>query len=265
MLITSLKKPLISGLFVATCLVAGNTHAAEPGKFKVSSGFDYSSGDYGSTTDTEIWYVPLTVKYDTFPWTTKVTVPWLQIKGPGGVVGGGESVIVVNPGATTTTTESGLGDIVASLSYSMDPISEGFPLLDFTGKIKFPTADEDKGLGTGEVDYTLQLDAAKIYGRWTPIATLGYKIKGDPAGVKLDNTFFASAGAAYKFSSMVSAGATLDYSESSTSTSDDAVELFAYLAYKLSPQWSINAYGVAGFTDGSPNEEIGMQFSFSPR
>ncbi len=264
MLITSFKKPLITGLLVAGCLIAGPASAAEKGNFKVSSGFDYSSGDYGSTVDTEIWYVPLTLKYSTFPWTAKVTVPWLQIKGPGGVVGGGESVIVVNSGATTTTTESGLGDVVAAISYSMDPISDGFPLLDFTAKVKLPTADEDKGLGTGKVDYTLQVDAASFYGNWIPLATLGYKIKGDPTGVKLDNTFFASVGAAYKFNDKTSAGATLDYQEASTSTSDDATELFAYLAYKLSKQWSINTYGLVGFTDGSPNEEIGMQFSFSP-
>ncbi len=260
-----LKKNLLATTLLAIgTLTAQPGMALEDGQFKISSGFDYSSGDYGNTIDTEIWYVPLTVKYDAFPWVMKVTVPWLQITGPGGVVGGGDSVVVLNNAALTETTESGLGDVVAAVTYSMDPISDGWPLLDFTAKVKLPTADEDKGLGTGETDYTLQLDAAKSYGRLTPLATLGYKFKGDPAGVKLDNVIFASAGAAYKINNTVSAGASLDYQEASTDSSEDAVEVFGYVAWKITPRWTLNTYVVAGFTDGSPNEEIGMQFSFRP-
>lgn len=260
-----LKKNLIAAaVLTGSTFITSSALAVDAGQFKFSSGFDYSSGDYGSTIDTEIWYVPFTVKYDAFPWTMKVTVPWLQITGPGGVVGGGDSVVVLNNAAVTETTESGLGDVVVSATYSLDPVYDGWPLLDFTAKVKLPTADEDKGLGTGKTDYTLQLDAAKTYGRLTPLATLGYKIKGDPAGVKLDNVVFASVGAAYKINDTVSAGATLDFQEASTDTSDDAVEIFGYVAWKISPRWTVNTYGLTGFTDGSPNEEIGMQFSYRP-
>ncbi len=253
------KSLIILGTLFCICV-----QAEETGSFKVTTGFDYSSGDYGNAIDTEIWYVPLTLKYKAFPWTAKVTIPWLEITGPGGVVGGGESLVIVDGGTVVRTTESGLGDIVAGLTYSLDPVTPASILLDFTGKIKFPTADEDKGLGTGEFDYTIQLDASKNIGRLTPLATLGYKFRGDPDGLDFNNSFFISLGAAYKINEQFSTGATLDFREAATDRSDDVVEFFAYFNWKLNRQWSLNTYGVAGFTDGSPDEEVGMQISFRP-
>jgi len=41
--------------------------------------------------------------------------------------------------------------------------SSGDLAMDLTGKIKFGTADEDKGLGTGEQDYSLQADVFRFF------------------------------------------------------------------------------------------------------
>jgi hypothetical protein len=92
--------------------------------------------------------------------------------------------------------------------------------------VKFPTADEDKGLGTGEFDYIGQLDLAKTFGRFTPLATVGYKVKTDAPGLELDNVWFASGGTAYQFDDIWSGGLTLDYQEASTDSAEDALELF---------------------------------------
>ena len=141
-------------------------------EFKVSSGVDYSSGDYGGDVDTDILFVPVTFSYSNAPWKAKVTVPWIQIKGPGNVVGGGDGGVIVNSASTETTTESGLGDIWASLAYSVEAIPDEWFYMDAVAKVKFPTADEDRGLGTGEFDYTLQLDFFKPVGQCTPMATV---------------------------------------------------------------------------------------------
>jgi hypothetical protein len=237
--------------------------AEERPRWKLSTGLDYSSGDYGDVSDTEIWYVPFTFSYERFPWTAKLTVPWLQIEGPGGVIGGGDSVIVVGPVTSIgRTRESGLGDVVGSLQYSVDAIPAEVMYLDLTAKVKFPTADEDKGLGTGEFDYTLQADVAKVMGRFTPLATLGYKIKGDPAGAQLDNVWFASIGGDYRFAERSNFGATLDFQQAATERSDDSLELFTYVSHRLNQSWSITAYGYFGFSDGSPDEGLGLQVAF---
>ncbi|MFO1435526.1 MAG: hypothetical protein U1F34_03880 [Gammaproteobacteria bacterium] len=142
------------GLFAISCGANGAT--SNPNRFSVGTGVDYSSGRYTDLVDTEILYVPFRFRYDYLNWTARLTVPWLQITGPNSVAGGGDSITVVNPGSrsTTRTTESGLGDVVGSLSY-LFTLGGQLPDLQVTGKIKFPTADENKGLGTGSYDYTI--------------------------------------------------------------------------------------------------------------
>ena len=131
------------------------------GQWKISTGFDYSSGDYGDPEDTEILYVPVNVKYAQDTFQIKVTVPWVQIKGPGTVIGAGDGGVVIPGDGTEVGTESGIGDIWASFTYSVEAIPEDLFFLDLVAKVKIPTADEDKRLGTGEVDYTLQADFFK--------------------------------------------------------------------------------------------------------
>jgi len=51
-------------------------------QISVSTGFDYSRGDYGESADTEIWYVPFGLKVEHDPWILRVTVPYLRIRAP---------------------------------------------------------------------------------------------------------------------------------------------------------------------------------------
>lgn len=261
---------LVGWVFGAASMLA----TAEDGSWKFSTGLDYSSGKYGGDKDTDITYMPFSGSYQTGAWTAKVTVPWIRIDGPGGVVGGGDGVVVIRPkkdngnGPTptpttnSTTTESGLGDIWASLKYEVQSFPADIGYLDFTAKIKIPTADEDDGLGTGETDYTLQADYAKSMGRLTPLLTVAYKIKGDPDDVDLDDVWYLSAGANWRVDSGLNVGASLDFQEASSDGADDALELFTYLSYKLSDLWSITPYVYFGFTDGSPDEGLGVSVNY---
>ncbi len=251
-------------LFVLCIAMVLVSPSALADSWKFSTGIDYSSGDYGADKDTDILYIPFTASYNTGPWTSKVTVPWIRIEGPGGVVGGGDGSVVI-PGkgkAQSTSSESGLGDIWTSLRYEVQNFPADLGYLDLTGKIKLPTADENDGLGTGEVDYTLQADYARSMGRLTPLLTLAYKIKGDPSGYDLDNVFYLSAGADWRVRRGVNVGATLDFQEASSSGADDALELFTYLSYKLSNTWSVVPYLYLGFSDGSPDEGLGVSLNY---
>lgn len=232
-----------------------------PDRFTLSTGVDYSNGDYGSVQDTEIWYAPLTGKYEVENWVFRLTVPYIRITGPrGAVVGGTEGPIVVRGDTQARTTEEGLGDIVGAATYSFFPTSPEMPLVEFTGKVKFPTADDADGLGTGEFDYTLQTDISKTYGRLTPFGTLGYRFLGDPNGFDLDDVFFLSAGFDYKLAEPWSAGLIYDYRTASSDFADDGNELAPYVSYRVA-DWTFTGYGIVGFTDGSPDEGAGLQVS----
>lgn len=243
------------------------TASADEGQWAFSTGIDYSNGDYGGDpVDTDITFIPFTTSYQTGQWKFKATIPWVRIIGPGTVVGAGDGGVVVSSGSglTSRTNESGLGDIWLSATYETQFIPPELFYLDLTGKIKLPTADEDKGLGTGETDYTLQADIFKPLGQFTPFATVAYKIKGDPSGVNLDNVFYLSGGTDFRVSDTSNIGASLDYQEASTSSSDDALDVFAYLNQKVNRNWSYTFYGYKGLEDGSPDYGLGLQTTYKP-
>src|SRR5262247_3422668 len=83
-----------------------------------SVGAEYSSGDYGAPQKTEIFYVPFAVKYETGPWAYKLTVPYVEMTGPGNVIGAGGDRIVVPGVNQPRRTASGLGDIVGGVFYN---------------------------------------------------------------------------------------------------------------------------------------------------
>ncbi|WP_077049197.1 hypothetical protein [Pseudomonas sp. KK4] len=233
-------------------LLASLTAPASADTFSTAIGMDYSSGDYGTGTTSEIWYVPVVGKYETGPMTYKVTVPWLRITNP--EVGPDGDPL---PGGCRDV-ESGLGDTVTSASYALLDGSEGGVMLDLIGKIKFPTADEDQCLGTGKTDYTAQVDIAKGFGRVTGFATLGWKKYGDPSGTDFDDPIFASLGFALPVAARTSAGASYDWRQKVVSTGSQIQELTLFLTHKLNQEWKVQLYAVKGFSDASPDAEGGM-------
>ena len=252
-------------IFTAPAMAENETPEADESgyeRLKVSTGVDYSSGAYGGTLDTKILYLPLSAEYETATWRVKVTVPYINIEGPGGVTGGPDGPIIIGPGdPSLVTSASGMGDIVLQASYLFAPSSSDMPYLEITGKVKLPTANENKGLGTGETDYFVQADVFQSIGNLTPFGTIGYRIAGDPAGFDLNDTIYASAGLGYKFSPRFSGGVVLDYREKSSNFSSQRLEVVPYAVVKSGANWTVNVYGVIGLADGSPDTGVGLQIS----
>jgi len=249
------KKIWLYGMITAA--LATLPVAAEPG-FSLTTGLDYSTGKYGGTVSTDILYIPFTGQYEADKYTLKLTVPYLQVTGPGNVV---IDVGPIGTPSTTTTRQSGLGDIVVAGTYNMYDRRANGTLVDATAKIKFATADEAKGLGTGKNDYALQADLYKTLGKNTVFGTLGYKVMGSPPGVTLNNVFYASLGAGHRYSQETSAGLILDLREKASATGDAQRELTAYVSHKLGKTWKAQAYAVKGFSNGSPDWGAGAMFT----
>lgn len=221
------------------------------GRFSLSTGINYSTGDYGQSEKTDILYVPLTGRVDAGDWVFKLTVPYVSVTGPGNVVQG---IGVVGAGATARTTESGLGDVVAAVTRTVFASTDGGTLLDLTGKVKLGTADADRGLGTGENDYSLAIEPAHRLGDYTAFGTLGYKVVGDPDGSDLDNVVFASLGGSTEMRPGTSAGLSLDTQGASSSASPGAQwDVTAFVTSRLDDSWKGQAYVSRGLSDASPD------------
>lgn len=241
-------------------LLAGMTAAeqADDARLSLSAGAEYTTGTYGGDADIEDFYVPLKATVDYRRLSFRLTVPYLSVRAPEGTVitgPGGEPI----PGTGDIVTNSGIGDVIGSVTV-YDVIRNrrlGFAM-DLTGKVKFGTADVDKGLGTGENDFTVQADFLKFTDSITWVGSLGYKFRGQPPGASLDDAFLASAGGIYKFSDDTRAGMFFDYRESSIGA-DAAQELSLFVSNRVSEDWKLQAYVFKGFSDSSADWGGGIQ------
>lgn len=244
----------------ATAVVADQAEPTRPlhTRLKLTLGYDFTTGKYGGSERTDISYVPLTIHGEIDLWTVKLTVPYIRVSGPGGFIDGPSGPIATQGGVS-----EGVGDIIASGAYTLWPLTDWLPFIDLIGRIKFPTADENKGLGTGEFDYSIETELARTFGRFTPLGALGYRFTGSPPGTTLNDVLLASVGGVYQLNDPFSVGLFFDYRQASSASSDERRELVPFGAWKISPHWTTSLYAVIGFSDASPDGGVGVQLSYT--
>lgn len=242
-------------LFLAASLLP--LHAAGEGKLTLTTGLEYSSGDYGATSDTNIWSLPVGLKYQGGPLTLRLGTSWLRISGPGGVTPEGEPI----GSAGARATEQGMGDVVTSLTWNPLAVRKYALGMDVGAKVKFGTADEKKYLGTGENDYSLHAEIYKPIDNWFPFFKLGYNWKGDPSGIEYRNVWFGSLGTNYRLSKAYSVGAYYDWRQKLTATGNPISEATVYFNTRIDDSNRLNLYLVSGFSDASPDWGLGLSWS----
>jgi hypothetical protein len=245
-------------------LLLALSRAATADIFTLSVGAEYISGDFGGDTTVSEWYLPVTGKYITNDYVFRITVPYIRLNAPAGTtISGGAGGQLTGIGTDESSTEQGLGDIVASMTV-MDVLDTEFTSgvsLDLTGKIKFATADETTGMGTGENDYTVQASLLKFGPTLSPYAVLGYTFRGDPPGSDLMNVWSVLAGGTYHITPVLGASLDYYYSESSTLYSSSQKEVTALLYYRISRNYGMQWYVLRGLADGSPDWGMGVTVS----
>lgn len=245
---------------------------AASGTLELSAGYDYSTGKYGQSVSTEITSIPVSMNYLNGPWRYRLTIPYLSITGNGSVVPGAGGPMAFDnfasgffgrrgnnaASSTSTVTNTGLGDITASVGYGLFPAG-GF--YEISAKVKFATADADKGLGSGENDYYLQFDGSVGTGAVTPFFTLGYVVTGDPADFTFNDVPYGSLGLLARNGSSSSLGVVYDYRQATVDGSDDLRQASAFVGWKMSGQWSASVSYSIGFTDSSPDTAVSISLS----
>lgn len=271
--------------------------------FSAGIGTDYSSGKYGGTERTRITSIPMNAKYVAGPLTFKLSVAWINVSGTGVIIpsglggiggsgGSGESgssggtvgvfgcaadnrsgarkpgdngpcatTVVAGVAAAVRRTEQGFGDTVAAATYNALN-SKGLSI-DVTGRVKFATASDTKGLGSGKMDYALQIEAEQSIGKGYFNGGLGYKILGDPSGVSLNNVWYGSVGGGFKFSDATTAGVSYDYATAARSGGTALQEISFYASQRLSKNFKLNAYIFTGLSNASPDWGAGIGLGYA--
>jgi hypothetical protein len=212
--------------------------------------FSYLTGDYGQDRRTDIYYGSMMIKRYLSKGDITLTVPYLDIPSNGVTFIGGTA-----EANASASGGSGLGDIILKGRYYAVDQDGPLPFIDLVGSIKFPTADEDKGLGTGEFDFTALSEFTWRLGDspWSALAELGYTFVGKPAGVDVKNRWLYSMGLAYEVDPKITLSGYLDGRTAIFEGEEDPLSILLVGQYKFRPDLRLDTLFEFGLTDGSPD------------
>lgn len=260
-----MKNNILGMILLTAPLAYAATASAEEttDSLSITTGLDYSKGDYGTGSDTEIIVVPVTARYKTGDIRLSASLPWLHIKGASSIVGGGDGgPIIIDPNAPRTS-RGGIGDLTLGANWAPREEQLGFGF-DLGARVKIPTASSTKGLGTGKVDVSVSAELSKTFGPVTPFVSAGYRFPGDPDGVDLRNAFFGSVGITVVAGKTVLI-ASYDYRKATSPLSEDGEEIFGALSTPVTDRMNFTFYGSGGLSDGAPDFGVGAMLTFKLR
>lgn len=282
----------LSGILtVSIFLSAAPTFAATVPQFSVGLGVEYGKGNFQTGYDNTITSFPLVL--DWFPnerFNLEVNVPYLKqtVSRPsnptngtmttGTMPSGSGNMPVVTPHALAATqgmmsgsgsgvmlpsgeNQSGLGDITLTGAYNVLVDSETTPNFGVTCYLKFPTADKDKGLGTGAFDWGPGVSLSKRLGNWQPFSEGRYVLQGSSrpeTGAR--NYFLADLGTGYGWRENLTSSLFCRLGSSPFAGLAAPLEMRLKTVWGYGENTSVEFYLLKGLSHGSPDLGGGLSF-----
>jgi hypothetical protein len=158
---------------------------------------------------------------------------------------------------------SGIGDTYFDASYRVVEETDTLPETSLHAGVTIPTADEDKGLGTGEIDYRAGFIVSKDIGMATVEGGLDYNIMGEPDDYDLDNYVSGFAGVTTSITDKLDMYMELSGAQAASEESDTELAAAVQLSYDLQQYGAVIVGASKGLSDGSPDFAILVGYSFS--
>lgn len=156
----------------------GVLHAEQArGYLDISGGF--KTGDFGTPVRSDLFYFSTGLGYVSSLYDVSVTVPYLFLS---------------NSSGSATNSETGIGDIILRGDRVLVPEGAGGFSLDGALAVKLPTADKNKGLGTGEPDYGAFLSVHQRFDKTKLSLLTGYIKVGEPTSVNYNDVYLYGIG-----------------------------------------------------------------------
>ncbi len=216
-------------------------------------------GDFGEDQPTTLAMVPVTATVKTATSQWKLTVPFITIEGPGNIDGRLTDTL-----ETQTERHSGLGDIALQGKW-LGPFQRSVhSWIDFGAKIKLPSADENRGLGTGSTDLSLFVEGLTPLGTSYLATSGGYRWRdsSNTRNTDLRDNGFAGVAWFRSFSSIHQLGIMFDWKEASVIDQPPAREWSFYHRYQLGKGRSITSLLTLGTTASSFDYLAGISYRF---
>lgn len=161
---------------------------AQEGKAYLEVAGGYKTGDFGTPTRTNLFFVTPTLGYVSPTYDVSVAIPYLFLETSGSQAG-------------MMNTESGVGDVILRGGRVLVPENKSGFSLDGSLALKLPTADEAKGLGTGETDYGAFLGIHQRLDSFKLSLLAGYIKVGDPPSIDYNDIYLYGIGLSRIFGS----------------------------------------------------------------
>ncbi len=229
-------------IILLSAIVAPSAVSADTGRGYLDLGGGYKTGAFGTPTTSSLYSLSPTIGYVAPNYDVSVTMPYLSLTNKTG----GQSRI-----------ESGAGDIILRGGAVFIPEgSTGFSL-NGTLAFKLPTADETKGLGTGETDYGAFLGLHQRIGNFKLSLTGGYIKIGDPAAINYNDIYLYGVGISRVFGA-TNIAASLDGRRSLDPGAQNPQEVSVGFFHVLNVDYAIRGSAFKGLNNGGP--DFGAEF-----
>lgn len=263
-----MKLPFGAGTAIAAVIAGLATApvAAAETSVQFGTGFEYSTGEYGAAEDTTIYEIPFSVRLKSGNWTFRAKVPLAAVDGPGGVVpgddnggerdnsgpgGGGDDDD--DPVTPLGIDEFGLADVTLSGTYTFNLSDNVY--LDTTAKVTLPTGDEEKDLGTGETDVSMQAEVGINNDMGGVYLQGGYKQRG---GAGREDGAQALVGGYARLADGVLIGADVSWAEAIVAGGDDLSSAAAYASFRMTDSIRLSLFAETGLSDASADLAAGI-------
>ena len=236
---TYIKILAVHPLFVLwlLCILTPHVVAAADGRAYIELDGGYKTGDFGTPTRSDLYYLAPVFGYVSPAYGFSVTAPYLWLTDETG----GQS-----------TTKTGIGDIFLRGDMVFIPEDKRGLSFDGTLAVKLPTADETKGLGTGETDYGISFGLHRRLEEIKLSFMAGYIKIGAPPSLNYNDIYLYGVGVSRVFTK-TNLYASFEGRSSVISGAKNPQELNFGFFHVLSSHYSLKGNGFFGLNDGGPD------------
>ncbi|MFO7557440.1 MAG: transporter [Desulfobacterales bacterium] len=243
--LTIFKQRFILCFLSLICILQSQTAFAMEGRPYFEFGMGYRTGDFGTSITSSLYDASSTAGYIASDYDFGVTAPFL---------------FLTNESDDQADHQNGIGDIIARAGLVLvREKDKGFSLYGDLS-VKIPTANSDKGLGTGETDYGALLILSRSFETVKLSVMGGYFIVGDTPVQDYNNLHLYGIGVSKIFDRT---GLTV-YFEGRRSLipgSQDPKNINFGIFHVINANYSIRGNILYGLNDGGP--DYGFNFGLS--
>lgn len=256
-------------------------------EWEVGSAPSFSSGRYGTSTRTDMLHTPIMTRRLFGNGDVTFVFPFTCISGNGDftivdgtpvpsdptIATGGRPgtergratptpppLPIPTPPPAVPTTDCGMGDLVLRARYYALDERGWMPTIALRGHLKAPTANPERGLGTGKPDVGVGVEVSRMLGGGLlAMVDAGFTVIGDPDDVDYDNNWWYDVGLGRDLSrGLLNLSVFFAEDRAIVPRYENARDILTALTVKGANGWRVQLSGQFGLSDGAPSHGFAL-------